>query len=260
MRRILRFSFALAFVVAAFDAGLLKAAEIVSHRAEYRLFNGPQDTKAGRSVEENRVQCKAWVQISRTQMNGGRLMPADQLLKVDESKDGRRFTFSRRVTSAVKTNALLEGRAVQRDGKPPLATFTRPTPRDVTLPRGTVFPMSYYFKALDELQASPNKRMPRQPVFGILSRGANVLYAEARRVKDSGPLFSRIDGDTELLDSPAVDIELRLFESAKAAKPAYRIVIKLHANGVYSRAVYHLPLGTITAELAKIEALPKAKC
>lgn len=260
MRRIVRFLFAVAVVVAMFDAGLLKAAEIVSHRAEYRLFVGPRETDAGRSIEENRVRCKAWVQTSRLRMNGGRLMPTEQLLAIGESKDGRRITFARRITSAVEANAVLEGSAVQRDGKPPLATFTSPKPRDVTLPKGTVFAMSYLFRMLEELQAAPDKRIARRPVFGILSRGADVLYVEARRVKDSGPLFSRIRGDTELLDSPSLNIEMRLFTSAKATKPAYRMVVKFHVNGVYSRAIYYLPVGTITAELAKIEALPKAKC
>jgi len=260
MRRIVQFLFAVAVVVAMFDAGLLKAAEMVSHRAEYRLFVGPQDTNAGRSIEENRVECKAWVQTTRTRMNGGRLMPSEQLLEIGESKDGRRITFSRRISSAIQANAVLEGSAVQRDGKPPLATFTSPKPRDVTLPKGTVFAMTYFFGVLEDLQASPDKRIARRPVFGILSQSADVFYVEARRVKDSSPLFSRIEGDTELLDAPSLDVEVRLFASAKATKPAYRMVVKFHANGVYSRAIYYLPAGTITAELAKIEVLPEAKC
>lgn len=260
MRFIVRLLVGLVVAAAVVSAHQTRAAEIVSYRAEYKLFVGPQDRTGGKSIEENRVQCDAWVQKTHDRIKGGQLMPAQQQVEIRESRDGRKITFSRRISSAVQPGKFLEGSAVQRDGKPPLATFTSPKPRELRLPRGTVFATTFFFRIRRELHASPDKRIARTPVFGILSRSADVYYADARRVKDSGPLFNRVEGDTELLDSPAIDIEVRLFTSPKARKPEHRMVIRFHANGVYSRAIYYLPVGTITSEITRIEALPKAKC
>jgi hypothetical protein len=265
MQRILRLSLGLTMLAAALGAGPAGAAEIVSHRAEYKYFLEPNDTRAGGSIEENRVTCKAWVQTTRHRLSGPNLVPSSQRMEITELRDGRGMTFLHRLSTGGKSVVSLEGSAQRRgDGKPLIASYTSPEVKSEPLPPGTVFITAFYFRALRELRAAPNKTIKRTPVFGLLVHGANryasLSYVEARRAKDGEPLLAPVEGDTELLDSPSMDIELRIFASRDAVTPAQRIVATVHDNGVYSRAVYYLPRMTFTAELSRIEALPKPKC
>lgn len=261
MRFIVRLSVGLVVAAAVVSAHQSKSAEFVSHRAEYKYFLGRSETRAGGSIEENRVECDAWVQTSRHHMHGPRLVPTIQRLEIKEFRDGRGMIFLHHLSSGGQQFVKLEGSAYRgRNGKPPIARFTSPRAKEVVLPRKTVFAVAFYFRILRELTASPKKSVGRTPVFGLLSRGASLYYAEARRAKEREPLFIKVNGDSELLDAPAIDVEMRLFQSPRARRPRARIVMKLHANGIYSRAVYFLPRATISAEITSIRRLASPTC
>jgi len=261
MKLIVRLSVGLVVAAAVVSAHESRSAEIVSHRAEYRFYLGGSETRAGGSVEENRVECDAWVQSSRHRMHGSNLRPGRQRLETKEYRDGHAMTFLQHVSSGGERVLSFEGIVRQgRNGKPAIASFTSPREMEVPLPRGTVFSTAFYLRTIREFRTAPGKTIRRTPVFGLMGRSGSLFYVEARRVKTGEPLFTKVEGDTELLDSPSIDIELRLFASRQAAKPVQRIVATVHANGVYSRAVYYQPRATLIAEIVRIQALPKAKC
>lgn len=261
MRLLVRLSIGLVIAAAVVSAHETRAAEYVSHRAEYKYFLGRSETRAGGSMEENRITCDAWVQNSRHRMHGPRLIPTIQRLENKEFRDGRGMIFLHHLSVGGERLIRIEGSVGRgRDGGPLIARFTSPKAKEVALPRGTTFAVGFYFRALRELTAAPTRTVGRAPVFGLLSHGAALHYAEARRAKESAPLFIKVDGDADLLDAPAIDVEMRLFDTRRAKTPRYRIVMKLHANGIYSRAIYYLPRGTISAEIARIEKLDTPRC
>jgi len=262
MRRIVRLLFAVALVVAMFDAGLLKAAEMVSHRAEYRFFFGKNETSAGKSVEETRTECKAWVQRARIHMHGSSLIPSNQRFEITEYRNGRGMDFLHHLSTGGMRLLNLEGSArTPAKGKPGTVRYTSPEAKVMRLPPRTEFATPFYLRVARELRARPNKVIRRTPVFGIVGGTATGLhYVEVRRAKHDEPLFSQVEGDTHLLDAPAIDLLIRIYARANDGTPVYRIRMKLHANGVYSRAVYSTASVTITGEIARITELPKAKC
>jgi len=262
MQRFARIPAALAVLAAAtFATAPTWANGIVSFRAEYKYFIGEGDADAGGGVQENRVNCTAWVQSSRVRMQGANLLPSRQQLETRETLDGRGMTFTHSVSFAGRPAVTTEAAAMRGEGgKPALVRFTSPKARSLRLPRGTMFPAAFYLRTLRELQRARDAAVPRTPVFGMAWRGRDVIYVEARRLRSSEPLFNRVEGDSHLLDAPAIDIELRYYAGPTAKKPLYRVVYKLHANGIYSRAVYYHPVATFTVELTSVHELEKAAC
>lgn len=261
MKLFVRLSIGLVVAAAVVSANETRSAEYVSHRAEYKYFLGRSETRAGGSLEENRITCDAWVQTTRHRMHGPRLIPTIQRLDITEYRDGRGMIFLHHLSAGGERLIRLEGSVARaRNGGRLIARFTSPKAKEVPLPRGTIFATAFYFRTLRELTAAPRKTVGRAPVFGLLSRGAALHYVEARRAKESAPLFIKVAGDADLLDAPAIDVEMRLFDARRAKTPRHRIVMKLHANGIYSRAIYYLPRVTISAEVARIEKLDTPRC
>ncbi|MDH3232489.1 MAG: cell envelope integrity EipB family protein [Alphaproteobacteria bacterium] len=262
MRRFVLYLCGGVLLASGFNTGSAGAAELISHRAEYRFFVGKSETRAGSSFEETRTECTAWVQSARMRMHGTNLVPSNQKFEITEFRNGRGMDFLHHLSTGGVRLIKIEGSA-RRDvnGRSGLIRWTSPKGKVLRMPPATEFATPFYLRILSELRASPGKVIRRTPVFGLIGGTTTGLYyVEARRAKHDEPLFIQVEGDTHLLDAPAIDLEVRLYASRTDGTPVYRIRMKLHENGIFSRAVYTTSRVTITAELARITALPSAKC
>ena len=265
MARMGRFRMATAALAGLAATGILcasaQADEFVSHRGVYRHYLPSAQTAAGRSTEEYRRDCRNWISKVRFRLRGRRQLPLDGDFEGRETVDGRRFQFAHRSSLDEGPFRAIRGFAVRGAGKSPgFVVYTEPARRRLALPRGTMFLDGFFVQALRALRRSPQTRVRRTPVFGMLSSSLRLYYVDMRVSKRELPLFSRIEGDAHLVDAPSMVIEMRWFIGPRARRPYASMLARVHSNGIYSRAVTVKDGKTIETELAEIRALRTDPC
>lgn len=245
-------------------------AELAPHRATYQLslsqsrLEVPLSEVSGVMTLSLAAGCEAWTLRQdldlRAVAEGGQVVALRIQGEWTESLDGKRLSFLHRVERDGEVLRDVAGAGVifdqQRGG---VATFTRPSNRDVRLRRGTLFPVSATRHLVDVVGRGVSNHQ-----FFLFDGGSDSGSYTAVHVLAGHPVALSVEpvGDLDLINTPAWRARTSLFapKSSPSDPPVNETETQTHSNGVVNRMVLSLGALSVLAELREIEALPPGRC
>lgn len=258
----------LATVLACVLAPPLAAAELAPHRAVYRLGMGEARSGsaivdvAGTMTLSMEKSCDGWIlAIQRTMQittSGGQSLSEDMRFAGWESLDGTRFRFASRTDIGADRQAFKGEASMPAAGGPGKAIFSVPEAKTVTLPEGTLFPLSHTAFLIARAEAG-DRQVPRYVFDGTEIEGAQeaVAFVGPRRKasapakKELGPLVER-DGWLMRLAVFGTDV--------RAAEPQFEIEFVQLDNGVATGLTLDFTQFTVLVDIESLEKLPTPAC
>jgi len=266
---VLRAATAAVLVVAATSAcgAAAVAADIAPHRALYSMTLGSSKNDSGVASASGTMAyqwgetCDGWTVEQRYRLKMGYAEQQDVEIASNfvtwESKDGLHYRFNQKETRNGTGSDEIHGEAQFDAGKGGTADFTKPEPKKIDLPAGTLFPSAHTILLIDRAMAGENF------VSRLIFDGAT----EETAVLVSGVIGAKVEPDAEaakrnpLLNRPGWRVRLAFFPAdQKADKPDYELGMLLLDNGISRDMVIDYGDYSIRAKLEDIEALPKPHC
>ncbi|MCH9014024.1 MAG: DUF1849 family protein, partial [Proteobacteria bacterium] len=245
------------------------AAGFLSHRAVYDLSlaksrtNGSVTGASGRLEFEWADVCTGWTISQRTRVRmttaEGQVFDFGWTLNALEGRDGRSYRFFIRRLNIDGSSEELRGKArLGEAGEGGVAAFSAPEPRELPLPKGTLFPTAH---SLLLMEAARNGELPLwvtvfdgsgdTGLFGINAALSETLPAEAPSRFDS-PL---------LRGQASWRLHLAYFGMDETvAEPEHEQALRLYANGVVDEMLLDYGDFVLRADLGTLEALPEIEC
>jgi hypothetical protein len=176
-----------------------------------------------------------------------------------ESADSTQYIFAVRHVADGEETERVEGHARVTTAEEGLAAFTAPEPRNVVLPRGTLFPLAH---AEAVLAAAERARAPvtlsRHVFDGMGADGpfeVNAIISPARSASPSTPATAVLAG------LAAWRLNLAYFPvSAPEAEPKHEMAMRIYANGVVDELTIDFGDFSVRAVLEQLEILDAAAC
>ena len=248
------------------SAAAAMPAELVSHRATYRMGLSSSRSGSGMSNASGvwnykfADACDGWVTEFRLAITygyaeGGQVETTTDFLGW-ESKDGLTYRFRVRqardgqITEEVEGTAKLTG-----TGQGGVARYTRPESHDIKLPKGTLFPTAHTLRLLDT--ANAGGRLLVRPLFdgqgdeGPFDTNAQIGRATAQPAAVASPL----------LDSPVWPMRMAFYPRGSTdALPEFEMSLTYHPNGVAEDIEQIFQTFSLRGRLESIEMLPRRKC
>ena len=264
-----RWLFAAPIVLIAFGCPAIDAVavtpQLASHRAVYNMSLGT--ARSGSSTVDARgvmylewaEACDGWTVSQRVKLTlyatqGGEI-DTDSNYSSWESRDGKSYRFTVRnlrngkVSEEFRGDARLDGPG--RSGK---AVFAVPAGLSFPLPKGTMFPTEHMVQMIVAAQAG-ERRLSRVMFDGASIDGPlevnAIIGAQNRPTGSSDELTSKVSWPVRMAFFPI---------QSQQAEPEYEVSVRLHENGVADRFLLDYGDFTVSAELEKLEPLPKPKC
>ena len=247
----------------------LAAPGFLPHRAVYDLSlaksrsNGSVTGASGKLEFEWADVCNGWTISQRTRVRmttvEGRVFNFGWTLNALEGRDGRSYRFFIRRLNIDGSSEELRGKARLGDaGEGGVAAFSAPEPREVPLPKGTLFPTAH---SLLLIEAARNGELPLwvtvfdgsgdTGLFGVNAAMSETLPAEAPRRFES-PL---------LRGQASWRLHLAYFGMDETvAEPEHEQALRLYANGVVDEMLLDYGDFVLRADLGVLEALPELEC
>jgi len=241
------------------------ATQLASHRAVYTMNLGTarsgSSTVGARGVMylEWAEACDGWTVSQRVKLTlyatqGGEV-DTDSNYSSWEARDGKSYRFTVRnlrngkVSEEFRGDARLDG--PDRSGK---ANFSTPTGLSFALPKGSMFPTEHMLHLIAAAQAG-EQRLSRVMFDGASIDGpleVNAIIGKRSAAPTTG---------NELTRKVSWPVRMAFFPlQSQQAEPEYEVAVQLHENGVADHFLLDYGDFTVTAELEKMEALPKPKC
>lgn len=176
-----------------------------------------------------------------------------------ESEDSRRYTFTlRNLTNDEETDRVEGVARIDGDGTGSV-NFTRPAPRAIPLPKGTLFPVAHSRIVLDAGAGLQRTRTISRIVFdGMGDDGAfqvNAVLSPLRNKPDAEKTPAALNGLAAFRATVAYfDI------GAAQAEPKQEMAMRIFANGVADDLVIAFEEFTVRAALEQLEMLPVPDC
>jgi len=261
---------ALAILVAAIStvpAAAQGGGKLAPHRAIYGMtLAGTSSAQAPSSIRgvmsyEFTDKCDGWQTdtkvLLRTAHGSGPEVENLRVMKTWEAKDGRGFRFGFTETHGGQVRSRVKGVAVL-DENGGVAEYTRPAPRRVALPPGTLFPARHIAALIKRAEAGGGH-------FG------KVVFDGTA---DNEPYqVSAVIGAPEKADARLTDIKkilpggrswkarLAYFPvAAEAITPEFELDIFYREDGIIERMLQDYGSYVVEARLRQIEMLPKDGC
>ena len=233
---------ALLVLALALGAGTAEAAvpiTLAPHRAVYDLSlahagSGGTVAASGEMTFEVHDACSAWATEQTLTINSIDREGHESSTRSDyatfESKDGHTFNFTMRQIDGGRTASDLRGRASILPGQPGEVQFTEPAGTELTLPTGTLFPMTHTRTILQAAAAGAHALAP------ILFDGTGTDGAEYT--------YATILGWAPAQDPPIVSlsgmqegrIHIAFYPlNDRGMTPEYELGSRFFANGVSDR-------------------------
>ncbi|MGE5502958.1 MAG: cell envelope integrity EipB family protein [Actinomycetota bacterium] len=243
-------------------------AELVSHRAVYRM--GLAQSRSGSGMAgasgtwayEFADSCDGWTTEYRLAMNysyseGGEVQSTTDFLSW-ESKDGLKYRFRVRQARDGQVTEEIEGTAeLKGKGQPGVVRYSRPEPRTVKLPKGTVFPTEHTARLIDTA-ATGGHMLVRSVFDGMGEEGPYEISAVIGR---NGPGEAAAAPASPLLASPAWPMRMAFFPvQSKDALPDFEMSLNYHANGIADGILQIFKTFSLRGKLESVEMLPRKKC
>lgn len=241
------------------------ATQLASHRAVYTMSLGTarsgSNTVDARGVMylEWAEACDGWTVSQRVKLTlyatqGGEI-DTDSNYSSWESKDGNNYRFTVRnlrngkVSDEFRGDARLDGPG--RSGK---ATFSTPSGLSFILPKGSMFPTEHVLHLIAAAQAG-ERRLSRVMFDGASIDGPlevnAIIGAQTAAAQTGDELTRRVSWPVRMAFFPL---------QSQQPEPEYEVAVRLHDNGVANHFLLDYGDFTVTAELEKMESLPKPKC
>ncbi len=266
-RRIGVVSGCLAASLAMFGAEVVHAADLASHRATYRMGLSASRSGSGMAnangawTYEFIDACDGWITefrlvITYAYSEGGQVATTTDFLGW-ESKDGLNYRFRVRQSREGQVTEEVEGSAKLRGaGQGGVAQYTRPEPRSIKLPKGTLFPTAHTIRLIET--ANKGGRILARPLFdGQGEEGALETSAQIGRATVSQPAAV----SSPLLNSPAWPMRMAFFPIGSTDPlPEFEMSLNYHANGVAEDIEQIFKTFSLKGRLESIEMLPRTKC
>lgn len=253
--------------VSAVPAEAQRSSKLTPHRAVYGMFlAGTPSAQAPSAIRgvmsyEFRDKCDGWQTdtkvLLRTRHGSGPEVENLRVMKTWEAKDGRGFRFGFTETHGGRQRAAIKGVAVL-DENGGVAEYTRPAPRRISLPPGTLFPARHIAALIKRAEAggghfgkvvfdgtADNEPYQVSAVIGAPQK------PEARR-----PELKKI-----LRGAKSWKARLAYFPVAAAANtPSFELNIFYREDGIIERMLQDYGDYVVEARLNQIEMLPKDGC
>lgn len=236
---------------------------LVAHRAVYDLSlaaSGDGGTVAASGNMSFAVHdtCRAWATEQTLTINSvdrdGHQTATRSDYATFESKDGRLFDFTMHQMSNGKDAANIRGEATEGGaGAPGVVRFSQPAGLVLTLPPGTLFPMTHTRAVLQA--ASSGKRSLAPVLFdGTGTDGPEYTYATVVRwgATSGAPI-------TAMADVSSGRIHIAFYPlSGHGIAPEYEIGSRYFANGVSDRLDMDFGDYRLAGTLQSLKLLPQA--
>jgi EipB-like len=248
----------------------LQAAEVkspidfVSHRAEYKIElhekknNGLVQDVKGTLVIELRKGDHGWNFTQESTMivyfDDGHSEQYVTQIKSFESEDGQQYKFDVRSLRNGTDEEFIEGQGYISPTTLGSVTYTSPSPRNITLPKGTLFPLTHLRQAITTAKGG-DRVFPDKIVFD----GASDAQAEV----DVNTIITPASGPKLVVDKPDLlkvdkmwSLQMAIFShNSKNPEPDYEITQTVLESGVIaSMLMNYTDAGfTIKLTLSKVD-------
>jgi hypothetical protein len=249
--------------------GLASSATMIPHRATYTLSSAPgakkkdADVVDGLMVFELSDDCDGHTMTDRMVIilsgEGGNEITLESQYSAWESKDGVRFRFLSTFRLDGREIETIRGSAkLDEPGGPGVVTYVSPEPKQMELPKGTLFPVRAGVESLTRI-ANGERQLSYILFDGSGTDGAN--FATDFVVDRPMPIPGKPEGAVSLLDSPSWRVRTAVFDlNDETAPPITELDGQTHANGVISGFTLESDSFVALATLKKLEALPESGC
>lgn len=248
-------------------ARMPRGAALAPHQAIYTLSlntlraPGKVTDADGSMFLEIAESCGRWQTQQRIRLRisdrRGRNTDITTSFTSSEAKDGLTYRFTSQTKRDGKIAEDVRGRAsLSRRGGAGVAVFSRPRPRRIPLPKGTLFPTAHMRLLINSAEAG--KTLVWRTVFdGATDDGpyeVNALIAR-RAAANAVPL------KTPLANRPFWPMRIAYFSTdSSAAEPTFEISSGVQDNGVARTMTLDYGDFTLEATLAAIRELPTPRC
>lgn len=256
-------------VVAMAVPGHAAAAELLGHRALYRMTLGSADSSSGIVGARGAMlysfadSCDGWTVENRTHMQiqyeEGEEVASTWSFVGWEAKDGLSYSFRLRHVRDGRTIEKLQGRAtLDHRGGPGLARLTIPPDTTIELPPGTMFPTDH-LQALIAAARNGDNFLSRAVFDGTtLDNPFKISAFIGKPVTATGGVLAETPG---LAPRPAWWMRLAFFPLAsRAAAPEYEIELDYRDDGIADRIVQDFGDFTLGLDADAIEILSAPDC
>ena len=262
------------FSVAASGASAPRAGELLPHRASYLLSLGHNLSGSdvvnvqGVMAYEFADACDGWTTTQKARLkffyDDGRTDEVGWNLNSWESKDGKRYRFFMRNFDGDNVTSEYKGEAeMPIPAQPGLVRFDTPAGKQLTLPRGTLFPTAHSLALFRHLAAGDPTFLAT--VFdGSDDKGA--MEISAALAGSSKPAAEQAKLSPLLAAGPVYHLSLAFFApqgeatTGDEATPQQEQGVSIYANGVIDRLTLDYGSFTVDAVLKKLEGLPAPGC
>lgn len=244
------------------------AADIVPHRALYKVSLGSADSSSGivdvtgRMGFEWRDACDGWAVEQRYAMefarSDGDATVIQSTYSTWESKAGDVYRFFVKRDRGGGEDRV-EGKAVMPlplGSAPGTVTFSEPEEMEIALPADTLFPTEHTIRMIEA--ATSGKRFLRAPVFdGGEPEAPSLISAVLGKGRsDKAPAI-----EAKLAQGTYYPSRLAWFgPDSEGSEPDFEMSIEVLANGVARSILVHYSDFSVKMTLESAEALPKPAC
>ncbi|MBO1076629.1 EipB family protein [Roseomonas marmotae] len=240
------------------------AEAMAAHRAAYRLSlarsrpGGQVGQAEGAMLFEVRDACDGWTTRQRLGINvvdrAGDTVETSSDYSTWESKDGRRLRFTLTQSAQGAVMKRITGEAELNGDQGGVVRYEQPEAQQLTLPPGTILPMTHTIRAL--AMAKAGQKMLNVPLFdGTTDEGAQdtTTLFSAWTPPEANPRFPL------LADQGSARMRIAFFSrdaSAGASTPEYEVGLRYFANGVADDMKMDFGDFVLDGKLEKLEPLP----
>ena len=265
-----------AAIAGLFLSGAAPAAEILGHRAVYKLSlaasssNAKVDSLQGYMLIEWTDSCEVYTLRQEVVMryfnaDGGSLASVFSLSS-SESRSGDEFRFSSREEINNELSDAFEGKATLKGpGKGGRVVLTSPEGRTRELPSGTIFPTAHSLALIDH--AEDGDRLVYSDLFDG-SAGIDSLYGVSAFIgapAGNQNYAAENVGSAYLRDVTSWPVQLAYYPkheggSAQEATPEYEVTFRVFANGIVTDMKLDYGDIEVSGELGEITVFPDPGC
>ena len=244
------------------------AADMAAHRAAYRLTldrardNAGIQRAEGAMLFEVQDACEAWVTRQRftlvVQDRDGNSIETSSDYSTLESKDGRtlRFSLTQVTEGAVTQRVSGEATLTDTGGR---VVFADPSPNEMSLPPGTLFPMIHTIRAL--AAARGGQRMVVAPLLdGTTAEGPQ----DTTTIITGGWLAPAANARFPVLaELGSARMRIAFFEPTQqggASTPGYEVSLRYWANGIADELKMDFGEFVVDGQMLELAVAPTGGC
>lgn len=249
----------------------VRAVEFAAHRALYGLTlahagqGSGISSVSGELVVEWRNGCTGWTFEYRSVIDvifaGRDPLRLASIASTWESSDGGTYRFSVRHQANGEDTERIEGSATGAGKKKGgLVVFSKPEPRRMKLPAGTLFPIAHSIALMEEAGKDKTPTLLSRAVFdGMDAKGLYQVNAAMGRKNEKGS--GRLPLRGALKGVPSWPVNLAYFSYADSKpEPDHEIKLRLYANGVADDMVLDFDEFAMNARIGRLELLKDPGC